>query len=136
MARDKNWRLEMFAAIDGVVWTRSQRAEGGWSDWESLGSPEGQEATWVAAIQTRERSLRLFTGRSDLFQRWQIPGGGWSRWIPLDNPPRIRLIQAAVALNAKGQLELWFTIQDTMDLYRLKQTLPNGTEWSGERSFA
>jgi hypothetical protein len=41
-----------------------------------------------------------------------------------------------VALNAKGQLELWFTIQDTMDLYRLKQTTPNGTEWSGERFFA
>jgi hypothetical protein len=40
-----------------------------------------------------------------------------------------------LALNARGQLELWFTIQNSMDLYRVKQTAPNGTTWNGERFF-
>lgn len=107
VVRDRNWRLELFVVIDGVVWTRSQRAESGWSGWEPLGAPEGQEVSWVVAAQTRERSLHLFPGEQ------------------LDTP--------SLVLNAKGRLELWFAIQNTMDLYRLKQTAPNGTRWTGER---
>jgi hypothetical protein len=184
VARNKDWRLELFVAIDGVVWTRSQRPEGGWSDWESLGAPEGQEASWVVAAQTRQRSVNLFTGDSELFHRWQfLDGSGWGAWRPLPKPPRVRfatvgahadgrlvlfgveedtgslwkleqdhtgswrewqsivenpvpgeqLETSTLALDAKGQLELWFLIGNTRDLYRLKQTAPNGTEWNGER---
>jgi hypothetical protein len=188
VARNKDWRLELFEPSGGVVWTRAQRAEEGWSDWESLGGPEGQLYQGVLAAQNRERSLRLFTGDSlgsgegELFESWQFLDGGWSPWRPVAKPPRIGLIRvgahadgrlvlfgleagtrslwkleqvtgswtewqpfyedpapgeyldfATLALNAKGQLELWFMIENTMDLYRLKQTTPNGTEWNGER---
>jgi hypothetical protein len=185
VVRNKDWRLELFVAIDGVVWTRSQRPEGGWSDWESLGAPEGQEASWVVAAQTRQRTVNLFTGDSELFHRWQFfDGSGWGSWRPLPKPPRVRfatvgahadgrlvlfgveedtgslwkleqdhtgsswsewqsivenpvpgeqLETSTLALDAKGQLELWFLIENTRDLYRLKQATPNGTEWNGER---
>jgi hypothetical protein len=130
--------------------------------------------------------VNLFTGDSELFQRWQFfDGSGWGAWLPLPRPPRVRFAavgahadgrlvlfgveedtgslwkleqdhtssrrewqtfvdnpvpgeepeKSTLALNAKGQLELWFTIQNTMDLYRLKQTAPNGTRWNGERFF-
>jgi hypothetical protein len=120
VARNKDWRLELFVAIDGVVWTRSQRPEGGWSDWESLGAPEGQEASWVVAAQTRQRSVNLFTGDSELFHRWQfLDGSGWGAWRPLPKPPRVRF--ATVGAHADGRLVLFGVEEDTGSLWKLEQ---------------
>ena len=184
VARNQDWRLQLFVYTDGAVWTRSQRAQGGWSGWESLEAPEGQEGFfdfWV--VQNRSRALSVFFSNSNgTFVRRGGPTGGWMGWRTLEGPkspspvivgaqadgrlvlfvvdatgalwrrdqrdpdwdywrslenpvPGGQLAAPTLALNAKGQLELWFTIRDSMDLYRLKQTTPNGTEWTGDRVF-
>jgi hypothetical protein len=104
--RNKDWRLELFVAIDGVVWTRSQRPEGGWSEWASLGAPVGQAANWVGAARTRQRTVNLFTGDSELFQRWQFfDGSGWGAWSPLPKPPGVDF--DGVGAQADGRLVLF-----------------------------
>ena len=82
--------------------------------------------------------LVLFGVEEDTGSVWELKqdnAGGWMRWeTALENPvPGEQLENSTLALNAKGQLELWFTIRNTMDLYRLKQTTPNDNVWNGER---
>jgi hypothetical protein len=135
-------RLELFTrALDGTVRHRwQQRPSAGWSAWSSLEHPPEH---------------RMVDG-GPVVARFQFLDGGWSGWRPLAKPPQVGF--AAVGAHADGRLLLfaseedrgslwkleqditgswtvWFMIQDTMDLYRLQQTTPNGTEWSGERFF-
>ena len=120
VARNSDGCLEVVVnTLEGAAWHRWQQHPSGWS------------------ARTRQRSVNLFTGDSELFQRWQFfDGSGWGPLVAAAETPPVpgeEPEKSTLALNAKGQLELWFTIQNTMDLYRLKQTTPNGTEWKGER---
>jgi hypothetical protein len=81
----------------------------------------------------------LFGVEEDTGSLWKLEQeitASWSReWQSLYDTPASgeQLEDATLALNARGKLELWFMIRDNMDLYRLQQATPNGTEWNGER---
>jgi hypothetical protein len=118
----------------------------GWGLWSPLANPPDAQLVQVGAhadgrlvlIAVESVSSSLGGITKAVWQLEQRDAGGWGRWETLSEnpvPDGEPLESSTLALNAKGQLELWFTIQNTMDLYRLKQTTPNGTEWYGERLF-
>jgi hypothetical protein len=130
-------RLNLFTHVGGL-WNRWERRAGGWSDWTPLGGPDGINLVAVGAHA--DGRLVLFVVESFKERRlWQLEQRDedeWGEWRSFDDPLPGELLESsnfALALNAKGQLELWFTINETTELYRLKQTTPNGTEWKGDR---
>jgi hypothetical protein len=129
--------VELFTSGNSRMFLRRQRHSGGWAEWVPLEGPEGNLAT-VGAHADGRLVLFLVDFQGALWLREQRDEGDWGEWRSFDIPVPGELLGTsafALALNAKGQLELWFTIHETMDLYRLKQTTPNGTVWNEDRFF-
>jgi hypothetical protein len=102
--------------------------------------PRPPRGPFAAVGAHADGRLVLFGVEEDTGSLWKLEQdhtSSWREWQTfVDNPvPGEEPEKSTLALNAKGQLELWFTIQNTMDLYRLKQTAPNGTRWNVERFF-
>jgi len=127
-------RLEVFTvATDGALWHVWQQAtNGGWSGWDSLGSPAGLSLREAAVGQNQDGRLEVFAVAQDaLWHLWQTaPGGGWGGWSNLGTPSGVVSLGApAVGRNADGRLEVFaFGINDAV--WHLWQTSAGGT-WSG-----
>jgi hypothetical protein len=148
VARNTDGRLEVFMlSTDGAVWHIWQTEPDGdkWSppQWHPL---EGGPFSGLAAGAHADGRLVVFavaepsTGASPqeanaIWQREQAQTGGWSAWRSFTRPdgsPTVR--DPALALDANKQLQLWLLIPRSVQLYQLKQTAPNGTEWN-QRSW-
>jgi hypothetical protein len=144
VARNKDGRLEVFMlGTDGAVWhiwqTRPNGDEWTPQQWHPLqGGPFSGLATGAHAdgrlvvFAVAERSDNASPQQANAI--WQrehaLTGGGWTLWRSFTRPAGSpKVMDPALALDANKQLQLWLRIPDSVRLYQLKQTAPNGTEW-------
>jgi hypothetical protein len=143
VTRSKHDRLAVFAEFGGgpgPVWYCSQLEPGGdWSGWSRLYGPGNPPSdgivigNYVVGCHADGR-LVVFLGGSEIWQRDQGGTGDWSEWRSFGLPAfPDRLADPTLVLNASGHVELWCHIEGTTDLFRLKQTSPNGDEWDGRK---
>jgi hypothetical protein len=130
--QNQDGRLELFAAhLDsGAVCHRSQRPEGGWSQWRSLGR-KGHGFEGVAVAANLVGCLVLFATELDssngLWQRQQtIPGGDWSPWDSLSDLVSFDDIHGPIAdptlaLGADRHLQAVLRISGIGEMYHLLQ---------------
>jgi hypothetical protein len=144
VARNRDGRLEAFAlGEDKAVWHIWQQTQGGWSPWSSLeGQPDGSFFGYGLAVGAHaDGRLVLFVVAKEadatsqepnvIWQREQAVAGRWSPWRSFRRPHGPRKVgDPALALDANGQLQLWTSSPGSVELYRLKQTKPNGSEWN------
>ena len=102
-------------AGDGAVWHRWQKVpNGGWSSWDSLGTPFSFDAS--ASLTHELEIVRNHDGRLELFaqdfnggvwHRWQTePGGGpWAAWASLGRG-EARWFKAVARTHPDGRLLL------------------------------
>ena len=135
-------RLQLFAngvisaQADDALWHITQTAPSrGWTDWVSLGTPEGANGIGPPVVAaSADGRLEVFTRGSDgaLWHIWQTaPNGGWSNWLSHGTPPGTTLApiwRPVVAPNTEGRLEL-FAVGDDKALWHIWQIAPNGG-WS------
>jgi hypothetical protein len=158
--RNLDGRLEVFirgSSPVGSVWHIWQTsAGGGWSSWESLGTPTADVTGNVVAMQdgglagSRAGCLELLVAsRDNLYQTSQITpggfGGAWYGWANLGGvgqpfglsgqalavatPP----LTPAWGVNYGGTLEAYVAAQDN-NVYRIAQQSPGGP-WVGWTSL-
>jgi hypothetical protein len=126
-------RLEAFAvASDDALWHVWQLTpNGGWSNWDNLGSPPGLSLGELAVGHNQDGRLEVFViADNTLWHLWQTaPGAGWSSWSSLGTPAGIAsLASPTVGRNTDGRLEVFtFGINDAV--WHLWQTSVGGA-WS------
>jgi hypothetical protein len=140
VARNRDGRLEVFTqGSDQAVWHIWQQAQGGWSPWHSLEGQQLLSSFELAVAAHADGRLVLFAvadpgvdpqEANRIFLREQSVTGGWSLWTGFNRQAPLAVESPALALDASGQLVLWLRIRDSLDLYRLKQTEPNGRQWA------
>jgi hypothetical protein len=125
------------------LWHLWRQRPGGWSPWHRLGS-EARSEFWELAVGAHadgrlvvfatayppSGSSRQEQGESNaLWQREQAVAGGWSPWRQFTRPAPYVLASPALALDANRRLHPWLRVPGSVDLYRLRQTERNNTEW-------
>jgi FAD/FMN-containing dehydrogenase len=146
VARNKHGGLEVFMlGTDGAVWHiwQDRTAPGGWSPprWHSLGGQGGPYSGLAAGAHADGRLVVFAVAdpshsaspdeANAILQREQAPTGAWSAWRPFTRPHGSPTVtHPALALNASKQLKLRLRIVNSVHLYQLKQTAPNGTDWN------
>jgi hypothetical protein len=140
VAQNRDGRLEVFTqGSDHAVWHIWQQPQGGWSPWHSLEGQQLLSSFELAVAAHADGRLVLFAvadpgaepqEANPIFQREQSVTGGWSLWREFNRQTPLAVESPALALDASGQLVLWLRIRDSLDLYRLKQTEPNGRQWA------
>jgi hypothetical protein len=139
VGRNADGRLEVFSDGEGQngteLWHIWQTAPmGGWSAWESLGTPPAEFMGFVAASANADGRLEVFAriglmSSGTIWHIWQTaPNGGWSAWDNLGAPSYgLPAHFLSVGRNADGRLEV-FVVNDA-GLSHIWQTAPNGG-WS------
>ena len=100
-----------------------------WSDWASLGKPEGIELSRPFVQHNQDGRLEVFaTSQGKIFNIWQVdPNGGWAdgwhdKGIPQVNVTQ--LIAHVVGRNADGRQEM-FGLGNNGALFQKWQVAPN-----------
>jgi hypothetical protein len=121
-------RLELFAVDRNGVAYHKWEADGGWSDWSSLG---GASISQLAVGQNLDRRLELFAigGDHAAYHMWQIvPNGNWSGFDGGLRSPSSRTLSQLAAVNSHvpdlGLLKL-YAIDDIGGVQRIQQTQVN-----------
>jgi hypothetical protein len=124
VVQNRSRALSVFFSNSNGTFVRRGGPTGGWMGWRTLEGPKSPSPVIVGAQADGRLVLFVVDATGALWRRDQRDPD-WDYWRSLENPvPGGQLAAPTLALNAKGQLELWFTIRDSMDLYRLKQTTP------------
>jgi hypothetical protein len=97
------------------------RPRGGCGELTSCAHADGRLVLFAVGVESQVPN--------PLWQREQTLAGGWSNWRSFSRTVPYTVEGPALALDANGQLELWLRVPGTVDLYRLKQTRPNGSDW-------
>jgi hypothetical protein len=134
--------LELFiVASDGALWRRRQHIPGGgWSDWSSLGSPDGGFSDLCdvgvgATADGRPLVVAMPGEGTDVWQREQsLRGDDWSPWASITTPATTPVQEARLASNADRRLELFLRTEGMPSVYQLSQTTPKGP-WSPGRHW-
>ena len=140
VARNRDGRLEVFVASDGVVWHIWQQPDGRWSPWQPLEHPDQQVWRPVVA-RNRDGRLEVFTQGSEqaVWHIWQQPQGGWSPWHSLEGQQFLSFFELAVAAHADGRLVLFAVAdpgadpQEANRIIQREQSITGG--WSLWREF-
>lgn len=105
-----------------------------WSDWKSLGKPEGLDPGRPFAQRNQDGRLEVFTrGLGGIFNIAQVaPNGAWRDvWRSKGSPsPDVHLKSHVVGRNADGRQEI-FAMADNGALWQKWQVTPNNgwSEW-------
>ena len=118
VARNQDGQLELFLVDDGSAVWHWQRLGGGWSRWQSLGTPagpttdEGRSLARPVVARNKHARLELFAvGGEGVWHSWQVSLGGWSAWVLMGAPPH-SAIELAVGAHADGRLVLFTTTHE------------------------
>jgi hypothetical protein len=143
-ARNADGRLEIFMiGSDQNLWHIWQTAPGGsWSSWNSLGTPASGTLSLEPPTVGRNPDGRLEAFHTSygaaLWHIWQTaPGGSWSSWNSLDQPPSVSIDNACVVQNKDGHLEVLVSGLDAINqgtLWHIWQQTPGGM-WGGWASL-
>ena len=145
VARNADGRLEVFVVGNDLpvhhLYHLWQLAAGGdWSGWNSLGGSIGPQPS---ATQNADGRLEVFAIGNDVFSGantthdWQkTPGGGWSGFNSLGNPPGgSTALSPQVIANQDGRLEV-FGVDKLGTVWHNWQTPNSGNDgWSGWNSL-
>jgi hypothetical protein len=135
MVASKGGRLELvaIASLDirtlespVAIWHATETPQGGdsvwwanWTDWQSLGKPEGQLKSNMepAAAVNADGRMEIAVVGAEVFHAWQRPDGEWSGWHSLKKPrglePRSHLEGSTLASNEDGRLELFTKVLES-----------------------
>jgi hypothetical protein len=133
--------LEVFVTSgDGTVWHRWQTTPNDdWSEWTSLGRPNGQLATSTPALallpDSRVTAFVIADGIVwQASQRQPGTSSDWSAWSSLGQPGDGRAYSLSVELNADGRLEIFAVELSEQSfpraLWHRWQTTPGQNTWS------
>jgi hypothetical protein len=142
-AQNADGRLEVFAigndVFSGMNTTHDWQMTpgGGWSGFNSLGNPPGQNSTLSPqVIANQDRRLEVFGVDSSgaVWHNWQtVPNGAWSGWSPLGSAGGGTNFDLAVGRNADGRLEIFMNANDHAIWHNWQ--VP-GVGWSGWVPFS
>jgi hypothetical protein len=132
MVASTGGRLELVAIAQRnskspeAIWHATETPQNGdrawwstWTNWRSLGSPEGQlkANTEPAAAVNADGRLEIAVVGTEVFHAWQHPGGDWSDWHSLKKPrelePGSLLGGSTLASNEDGRLELFTKVLES-----------------------
>jgi hypothetical protein len=125
-------RLEVFVVTSGdqAVWHRWHTGPGldRWSDWESLGKPDGRRAEGPVALTFLPdgRIMAVVTAGGAVWQATSPgpePQAQWPAWSSLGRPGGAKALAVAAAANADGRVEL-----AALGAVRGASTSPKGIE--------
>lgn len=126
--------LEVFAqSTDGnIAHNRQVQPSGSWSGWSGLQS--GQSFLGRLSVgRNLDGRLEVYAldWNNNVVHNYQLTGGGWSGWVPLQSQTsHIFNSTAAVGNNADGRLEVFATENAYAEMWHNRQTSPNGS-WNG-----
>jgi F5/8 type C domain len=123
-----NGLLEVFALDSGTLWHRSQKANGTFGGWASLGNPPLPDGQLAVANEADGRLAVFFRSPNGTVAaiRQKTPNGSWGAWsAPLATGGDV--IGLAVAKDGDGRLHvLSMGTYDTPAVIDVAQTAPNG----------
>jgi hypothetical protein len=126
-----NGLLEVFALDSGTLWHRSQKANGTFGGWASLGNPPLPDGQIAAANEADGRLTVVFRSPNGTVAaiRQKAPNGSWGTWsAPLATGGDV--IGLAVANDGSGRLHiLSMGTYDTPAVIDVAETAPNG-DWA------
>lgn len=116
VGRNKDGRIEVFVkSQDHEIWHKYQIvANGYWSGWHNLSSPEGRIPLFDDVVVTSDSAKRLFVwatgGDGNIWFRNQSkPNSAWQDWAKIAKPLQTNFLidPPAVGINANGWFEIF-----------------------------